>query len=398
MGCKFRGASAAILLAALLATPAMARTIKIGVLGTYSGPNSNISDHVTKGMRLYIKTHQTSLPPDVRLDLIIRDVGGPEPAKAKRLAQTLIVRDKVQLLAGGQYTPNAAAIASLTAEARVPFIVTNAAGSALTRTSPYVARVSFTLWQVAYPLGQWAGKKYQRAYTLVSDFAPGHDAEEAFEKGFRENGGKIVGTVRTPLNTLDYAPFLQRVKDLKPDVLFAFVPAGHTAATLMKAYANLGLSKAGIKFVGTGDLTAEDVLPSMGNAAVGVITAFHYTESADRATNEKFVSAWKKEYGEASRPTFAAVQGWDGMDAIFDVIEETKGRFTGEQAMKILSHWRNPNSPRGPVHIDSNTRDIVQNVYLREVQKVDGRLTNVELETIGAAVRDPWKQFTKQKQ
>ena len=396
MSGKIRSFGVATTLLAALAMPAMAQTVKVGIVSTYSGPNSNISDYIDKGMRLYIKAHESSLPPGVKLDLIVRDDGGPNPDRAKRLAQELIVRDKIQLLAGGVYTPNVAAIAPLTAQAKVPFIITNAAGSALTGMSPYFARVSFTLWQAAYPLGQWAGKKYKRAYTLVSDFGPGHDAEEAFEKGFREGGGQIIGSVRPPLNTADYAPFLQRVKDLKPDVLFGFVPAGHVATALTKAYADLGLAKEGIKFLGTGDLTPEDELPTMGDAALGMITAFHYTETADRPANKEFVALWKKQYGDRSEPTFAAVQGWDAMDAIFYVVREQKGKIDPNRTMALLKTYRNPDSPRGPMSIDPETRDVVQNVYLREVRKVNGQLANVDLKTIGTALKDPWKQFNKQ--
>jgi len=386
--------SLALALGAGLASGAAAQTVKIGVINTFSGPNATLGDMIDKGMKLYIKQHEKSLPAGVKLDMVYRDDGGPNPDNAKRLAQELIVRDRVQMLTGVVWTPNAAAIAPLTAEAKVPFFIMNAGASAITTMSPYVARFSFTLWQSAYPMGQWAAKKFKRAYITVSDFAPGHDSQAGFERGFKEGGGEIVGAVRMPLANPDFVPFMQRVKDAKPDVVFGFIPAGRQATAIMKAYGDLGLDKAGIKFIGTGDITTDEELPGMGDVALGVITAHHYSAAGDRPANKAFLEAWRKEYGANSNPSFMSVAAWDTMDAIFQSIREQKGKLDPDRTMELAKQYKNANSPRGPISIDPATRDIVQNEYIREVRKVGGQLANVEIDTI-PNVKDPWKEFNK---
>jgi branched-chain amino acid transport system substrate-binding protein len=348
-----------------------------------------------RAMKLYIKMHENDLPQGVKLELIQRDDGGPNPDKAKQLAQDLIVRDKVHLLAGIAFTPNAMAIAPLTAEAKIPLIITNAGTSVITTRSPYIVRTSFTLWQACVPLGQWAAKKFKRAYILVSDYGPGHDAEAAFSMGFKQGGGEIVGALRVPLQNPDFAPYMQRVKDAKPDTLMVFIPAGKTATQVMKTFSDLGLDKAGIKLIGPGDITTDEELPNMGDVALGVTTVFHYSAAADRPANRRFVEAWKKEYGAASTPNFVAAAAWDGMDAIFYVVKAQKGRIDPEKTMELLKSYKNADSPRGPISIDPETRDIVQNEYLREVRRIDGQLANVELETVATAVKDPWKEINK---
>jgi branched-chain amino acid transport system substrate-binding protein len=386
----------ALALAALLAaSTAFSQTVKIGVVNTFSGPQASFGEMTEKAMTLYMKQHIKDLPLGLDLQIIQRDDGGPNPDKARQLAQDLIVRDKVNLLAGVAFTPNAMAIAPLTAEAKVPLIITNAGTSVITTRSPYVARVSFTLWQSCYPLGQWAAKKFKRAYTLVSDYGPGHDAEAAFSQAFKAGGGELVGSVRVPLQNPDFAPYMQRVKDAKPDALMVFIPAGKTATAVMKTFSDLGLAAAGIKLIGPGDITTDEELPNMGDVALGVTTVFHYSAAADRPANKAFVAAWKKEYGEASTPNFVAAAAYDGMDAIFYVIKEQRGKLDPERTMELLKRYKNPNSPRGPISIDPETRDIVQNEYLREVRKVGGELANVELETVATAVKDPWKELQK---
>ena len=244
---------------ALAATAGLAgaQTVKVGIITTYSGPGAGQGDQLDKGYKLYLKLNGSKLPAGVKVEPIFRDDGGINPENAKRLAQEFIVRDKVQFLTGIVWTPNAAAIAPMTAEAKLPFISANAAGVNIPYQSPYFARVSFTLWQSAYPLGKWAAAKYKRVYTAVSDFAPGHEAEEGFIKGFKEAGGEVVGSVRIPPSNLDFAPFMQRIKDAKPNAIFAFNPAGKQATAAMKAYGDLGLAKEGIKYIGTGDITTD---------------------------------------------------------------------------------------------------------------------------------------------
>jgi len=380
--------------ALLLAAAAPAQTIKVGVINSYSGPFATLGDLMDKGMKLYMKLNADKLPPGVKVELVIRDDGGPNPDKAKQLAQELIVRDKVHFLTGVVFTPNALAIAPLTQEAKVPFFIGNAGTSVITERSPYIARFSFTLWQSSYPLGAWASRRYKRAYIAVSDFAPGHDSEAAFERGFTEGGGKIIGKVRIPLANPDFVPFMQRVKDAKPDVLMAFTPAGRQATQMMKAYGDLGLDKAGIKFIGPGDITTDEELPNMGDVPIGVITMHHYSAAATRPANKAFIAAWKKEYGEKSWPSFMSVGQWDAMDAIYYVIREQKGKVDPDRTMALVKKYKNPNSPRGPISIDPVTRDIIQNEYMREVKKVGGRLANVEFETF-EQVKDPWKELKK---
>jgi branched-chain amino acid transport system substrate-binding protein len=388
---------AAFTLAWLLAGSAAAQTVKIGVVNTYSGPAAMFGDYGDKAMKLYMKLHTKELPPGVKIELITRDDGGPNPDKARQLAQDLIVREKVNLLAGAAFTPNALAIAPLATEAKLPFVVLNAGTSMVTTRSPYLVRVSFTLWQSSYPLGQWAAKKYKTAYTLVSDYGPGHDAETAFSQAFRAGGGEIVGSVRVPLQNPDFAPYMQRVKDAKPEALMVFIPAGKTATAVMKTFADLGLEAAGIHLIGPGDITTDEELPNMGDVALGVTTVFHYSAAADRPANKRFVQAWKQEYGADSTTNFAAVAAWDAMAMIYSALREEKGKLDPERTLDIFKHWKNPDSPRGPIAIDPETRDIVQNEYLRVVRKVGGHLANVELETIATAVKDPWKELQHKK-
>ncbi len=391
--------SRALVLAAfaLAASAAFSQTIKIGFISSYSGLNGNLGPYMERAVRLYMKQHENELPPGVKIELLIRDDTGPNPDKARQLAQELVVRDKVDLLAGVIFTPNAMAIAPIATEAKVPFVIMNAGTSVITTRSPYIARTSFTLWQSSYPLGQWAAKKFKTAYTLVSDFGPGHDSEEAFTKGFTEGGGKIVGSVRVPLQNPDWAAYMQRVKDARPDALKVFIPAGKTATAVMKNFSDLGLDKAGIKLIGPGDITTDEELPNMGDIAIGVLTVHHYSAAAERPANKAFVAAWKKEYGANEVPNFLSAGSWDGIDMIFAAIKAQNGKLDPDRTMEIFRAYRNPNSPRGPISIDPETRDIVQNEYLREVRKVGGQPANVEIETVGTAVKDPWKELQKKK-
>ena len=381
---------------ALAASGAFAQTIKIGFITSYSGLNGNLGPYMERAVRLYIKQHEKELPPGVKIELLTRDDTGPNPDKARQLAQELVVRDKVNLLAGVIFTPNAMAIAPIATEAKVPFVIMNAGTAVITTRSPYIARTSFTLWQSSYPLGQWASRKYKTAYTLVSDFGPGHDSEDAFTKAFGEGGGRILGSVRVPLQNPDWAAYMQRVKDARPDCLMVFIPAGKTATAVMKNFGDLGLDKAGIKLIGPGDITTDEELPNMGDIALGVTTMFHYSAAAERPANKAFVAAWKKEYGASEVPNFLSAGSWDGTAMIFEAIKAQKGKLDPEKTMEIFKHYKNADSPRGPISIDPETRDIVQNEYLREVRKVGGQLANVELETF-PSVKDPWKELQKKK-
>jgi branched-chain amino acid transport system substrate-binding protein len=382
--------------ALVLAWPAAAQTVKVGIILTLSGTDSGSAIQIRKGIDLYMQEHQKDLPPGVRLELVWRDDTGPNPEVAKRLAQELIVQERVQFLAGVLFTPNAAAIAPLTAEGKVPFVVMSAAGSALTRLSPYIVRVSTTLWQTSYPLGQWAARQgWKRAYIAVTDYAPGHDAQAAFTKAFTDAGGEIVGALRLPFATVDYVPFIQRVKDSKPEVAFVFVPGGKQATALMKAWGDVapGARQQRINLVTTQDTVTDEELPNMGDVPLGVVSSGVYSAVGTTPGNRRFIEAWLRANGGAVNANYNAVFGWDGMAAIFDVIERTKAKFTGDEAMAILRGWETANSPRGTIQIDPGTRDIVQEIAIRRVQKLpDGTVANVPFETMGR-IKDPWKEF-----
>jgi branched-chain amino acid transport system substrate-binding protein len=392
------GLTAALALAAAALTPVRlaAQTVEAGIINSYSGFVAQPADQMQKGIDLYVKLHQSDLPSGVKLDFLKRD-DTSKPDVGKRLAQELIVRNHVNLLAGVILSPVAAAIAPVTAEAKVPFVITNAAGVAIPRLSPYVVRVSFTLWQEGYPIGKWAAQQgWKTAYTAVTDFIAGHDAEAAFTKGFTDGGGKIIGADRFPPQNPDFVPYLQRVKNAKPDVAFLWVPAGQQATAIMKAAKDLGLRAAGVNITSTQDILPDEELPNIGDAALGLVTSGNYSADAKRPANAAFLAAWKAAYGDASVPDFFSVDGWDGMNMIFDMVKATKGEFTADQAMAYFKTWKDPNSPRGPIEIDPATRDIVQNIYIRRVESIGGRLADVEIQTI-PMVKDPWKQMNPAK-
>ena len=393
----WRPAATAAVLALLLTGGAAAQTVKVGIVNTYSGPFAAVGEQLDRGIRLYMKLHEKDLPAGLKIELIRRDDTGPNPEVAKRLAQELITRDHVQILAGAVFTPNALAIAPLATEAKVPFIIMNAGTAMITTKSPYIARVSFTMWQSSYPLGVWAAKNgIKKVYSVVSDYGPGIDADAAFTKGFTDNGGAMVGAVRIPVANPDFVPFLQRAKDAAPDAVFAFVPAGREATALMKTFGDLGLKQAGIKLIGPGDITTDEELQNMGDVALGVVTAFHYSAASTRPANVAFIKAYQTEFGPKEEPGFEVVGAYDGMAAIFHVIEEQKGNIDPDKTMALLKGWKDDDSPRGPIMIDPDTRDIVQNEYMRRIEKVGGALENVEFETM-PMVKDPWKALNPSK-
>jgi len=382
---------------AVAPAPLSAQTVRVGLINSYTGLVAQPADQGQKGSDLYVKEHEKDLPPGVKIEILKRD-DTSNPEVGKRLAQELITRDHVQLLTGIILSPVATAVAPLTAEAKVPLVISYAAaGVSIPRMSPYVARVTFTLWQESYPMGKWAAEQgWKTAYTAVTDFIAGHDAEEAFTKTFTDAGGKIVGADRFPLANPDFTPFVHRIKDAKPDVAFIFVPAGTQATAMMRAISDLGLRGAGIEIAAPQDLLPDEELPNMGDMPLGLITSGTYSVAGKRPANEAFLAAWKRAYGDKAIPDFFSVDGWDGMAMIFDLVKATKGKFTADEAMTFFSHWKNPDSPRGPIAIDPATRDIIQNIYIRRVEKVDGKLANVEIATI-PMVKDPWKELNPPK-
>jgi branched-chain amino acid transport system substrate-binding protein len=380
-----------------LAAPLSAQTVKVGLINSYTGFVAQAADQGQKGTDLYFKEHEKDLPPGVKIELLKRD-DTSNPEVGKRLAQELITRDHVQLLTGIILSPVATAIAPLTAEAKVPLVIAYAAaGVTIPRLSPYVVRVTFTLWQESYPMGKWAAEQgWKTGYTAVTDFIAGHDAEAAFTKAFTDAGGKMLGADRFPPANPDFTPFVHRIKDAKPDVAFIFVPAQTQATAMMRAMNDIGLRESGIKITAPQDLLPDEELPNMGDVPLGLITSGTYSVAGKRPANEAFLAAWKHEYGDKAIPDFFSVDGWDGMAMIFDLIKQSKGKFNADEAMAFFSNWKNPESPRGPIMIDPATRDIVQNIYIRRVEKVDGKLANVEIATI-PMVKDPWKELNPPK-
>jgi branched-chain amino acid transport system substrate-binding protein len=363
--------------------------IRIGMILEMSGPFADIGRQLLNGARAYVRVHGDNVA-GRKVELIVKDTTGASPEIAKRLAQQLIVNDKVDFLAGFGLTPNALAVAPLATEAKKPMIVMNAATSVITTRSPYIARVSFTLPQAAAPLAAWAARNGVReAYTLVSDYGPGIDAETTFKKAFAAAGGKIVGDVRVPLRNPDFAPFLQRIKDARPEAVFIFLPAGEQPVAFMKGFAERELDKAGIRLIGTGDLTEDGTIEAMGDTPLGVVTSHHYSVSHDSPQNRAFLKAWADIAGAGARPNFMAVGAWDGMAAIYEVARRLNGNIDGDKAMDVLKGLK-LDSPRGPITIDPETRDVVQTMYIRRVQKVNGKLYNVEFEQV-ANVKDPGK-------
>ncbi|WP_269499346.1 ABC transporter substrate-binding protein [Castellaniella sp. S9] len=385
----FGAAALAIGTAALAAGPAQAKDLKIGLVLSMSGPFSDYGKQIQNGIDLFMAEHGDTVA-GRKIQLIVKDDTGMAPAVAKRQAQELLIKDKVDILAGFDLTPNAMSVAPLATEAKVPMIIMNAATSSITEKSPYIARVSMTLPQGSWAIAQWARKNdIQSAYILVADYGPGHDAQDQFKKTFTELGGKIVGEVRTPVSTPDYKPFLERVKDSKPDALFFFVPPGASMVALAKEFKNMGLDKQGIRVMGPGDMTDENSLPALGDAALGMITAFHYSAAHDSPENKAFVAAYAKAYPDG-HPNFMSIGGYDGMQLIYKVLEATKGDAGGDAFIAAAKgmKWE---SPRGPIQIDPETRDIIQNEYIRRIERVDGQLQNVEFFTF-EAVKDPGKQ------
>ena len=364
-------------------------TIKVGLVAEFSGPFAHYGTQMHNGIKAYMKQHGDTVA-GKKVEIILRDTTGPSPDIAKRLAQELITRDKVDFLAGFGLTPNALAVAPLATEAKKPMIVMNAASSVITTKSPYIARFSMTLPQVTQPIAVWGAKNgIRKVYTIVSDYAPGIDAELAFNKTFTAGGGEVVGSVRVPLKNPDFAPFVQRAKDAKPEAVFIFVPAGEQGIAFVKAFTERGLREARIKLIGPGDVVDDDVLEAMGDPTLGIVTTHHYSAAHDSPENKAFRQAYADAGDRTSRPNFMAVAGYDGIAAIYQVAAKLGGKIDGDQAMSLLKGLK-LNSPRGPIQIDPETRDIVQTVYVRRVERVNDGLYNVEFDKF-PNVKDPGK-------
>jgi len=377
-------------LSLLLATGAFGQEpVKVGLVAPFSGVAADYGKQMEGGIKAFFKLHGDTFA-GRKIVVIVRDTTGPNPEIAKRHAQELVTRDNVDFLAGFGFTPEALAAASVATEAKKPMVVMNAASSVVTTRSPYIARFSMALPQVSAPMATWAARNgIKKVYTLVADYAPGIDSEVAFKTAFVAAGGQVIDSVRVPLRNPDFAPFVQRIKDAKPEAVFMFVPAGEQSIAFMKAFEERGLAKEGIKVIATGDLTDDDVLNSMGDPVLGVITSHHYSAAHDSPENKAFVRAFREVNQELKRPNFMAVGGYDGMAAIAEVVKKLGNNIDGDKAMEILKNLK-MTSPRGPISIDPATRDIVQTVYIRRVQRVGGELYNVEFDKFNE-VKDPGK-------
>jgi branched-chain amino acid transport system substrate-binding protein len=363
--------------------------LKIGFVLPMSGPFAAYGKQIEHGARLYLKEHKDTIA-GRKVEILVKDDTGVAPEISKRAAQELLVKDRVDILAGFGLTPSAFAVAPLATEAKKPMVVMNAASSAITTKSNFIVRTSHTLPQVTAPVASWAAaNKIRKVFTLVADYGPGHDAEAQFRKTFTAAGGEIIGEVRTPVKNPDFAPFLQKIKDAKPDAVFLFVPPGEQTIAFMKGFAERGLAKAGIHIIGTGDLTDEDLLDTVGDNALGIITSFHYADAHKSPENQAYTDAYAKAYPK-DRPNFMSVGGYDGMQLIARTLEKTKGDASGEKFIEAARgmSW---NSPRGPVSIDPVTRDIVQTIYIRKVTRVGSKLQNIEFDQV-PAFKDPGKQ------
>jgi branched-chain amino acid transport system substrate-binding protein len=364
-------------------------TVKIGVVAEFSGPFADYGAQILGGMKTYLKLNGEVFG-GRKIEIIVRDTTGAAPDIAKRLAQELVTRDQVDILAGFGLTPNALAVAPVSAEAKKPMVIMNAATSVITTRSPYIIRVSHTLPQDTQPIAQWAARNgIKRTFTLVSDFGPGIDAETTFIRAFKAAGGEIVDSVRTPLANPDFAPFLQRIKDTRPEAIFVFLPPGSQTIAFIKGYEERGLKQAGIRIIATGDLTDDGVLQAMGEPTLGLITSFHYSAAHDSPENKTFLKAYIDTNGTKLRPNFMACAGYDGMAAIAAALKKTGGSTDADAFVGALKGLQLA-SPRGTITIDPETRDIVQTVYIRRVEKIDGILYNIEFDKF-PDVKDPGK-------
>ncbi len=378
--------------AGLTVAAAQAETVKIGVVLPYSGGAAQFGEQIDRGMNLFVSRHMDAFGGH-KIELIKRDSKRPGGDIAKNAVQELITREKVNILTGFVFSPNAMASAPLITQGKVPMVIMNAGTAWIPSLSPYIARVSFTMWHAGYPMGEYAFNKLSCKTAVIgyTDYPPGKDSRNAFTTGFEKSGGKVLEAIPMggPREVPDFTPFFQRVKNAKPNCFYIFVPAGNHAVAVVKTYASLGMGDAGIRLIGPGDITQDTKLQDMPKEAVGMITVHHYSADYQTPTNLAFVKAWKAAYGADTTPDFMGVAGYDGMAAIAHAITAQKGKVTAEGTMKALSGWQY-NSPRGKITIDPETRDIIQDSNVHEIVAKDGRLMVRVIDTI-PQVKDPCK-------
>jgi len=387
---SFLAALAATALAAGTLPAAAQDTVKVGLIIPLTGPFTTTGKQLEAAARLYMQQNGTTVA-GKKVELIVRDDAGRAENTA-RIAGEMIQNDKVSFIAGFGLTPLAMASAQIATNAKVPMVVMMAGTSIITERSPYIVRTSFTLGQSAVIIADWAAQnKIKKVVTLVTDYAPGHDAEKSFADQFKSKGGEVVESIRVPIQNPDFAPFLQRVLDAKPDALYVFTPSG-VGSILMKQFVERGLDKSGIRLIGTGDITDDDILNGFGDSAIGVVTAHNYSTDHPSAKNKEYVAAFKKA-NAGMRPNFASVGAYDGMHLIYEALKKTGGKTDGDALLAAMKgmKWE---SPRGPMSIDPETRDVVQTIYIRKVEKKDGELYNVEFANF-PDVKDPVKAAAK---
>lgn len=381
---------AAAALACLAGSAHAQDALKIGLIGTYSGPYADYGRQFDAGVALYLKEHGGKIAGRT-VEVVKKDTGGANPDASKRMAQELIVRDKVQILTGLDFSPNAYAVAAVATQAKVPTVVMNASSSGITAASPYVARLSFTVQQVSDPMARWMLKNgTKEAYVVVADYAPGTDSLTAFKKAFEQGGGKVVGELKTPMSNPDFSAYVQRIKDAKPQSVFFFFPSGVMPPAFLKVWKERGMEEAGIKLYATGEATDDSYLDATGDVALGLVTSHHYSYGHPSAKNQKFVKDFEAQFGASMRPSYFAVTAYDAMAAIDLALKKTGGDVAGDKVMEALKGLAFE-SPRGPIEIDAATRDIVQTVYIRKTEKVNGKLVNVEFDQFDR-VKDPAKE------
>ena len=387
---------AALALGIGLGTSAQAETVRVGIMLPFAGVNADLGDAQKKAFDLYVKLHAKDVAPN-QVQIIERDEGPPSGANAKTVATELVTRDKVQIIAGIVFSPSAISMAPVMTQAKVPLLISNAGTAWITNLSPYIVRLSFSMWHPAFPMGTYAAKTLgcKTAAMGYTDFPPGKDSTDAFKAGFEAAGGKVIDAVPmgNPAQVPDFTPFFQRVKDQKPDCFYVFIPSGNHASGVVKTYGDLGMRQAGIKLIGPKDVVPDSKLQTMGDAAVGTIVMGHYAADLDNKANQDFTKAWHEAYGANSYPDFMSAAAWDTMDAIFKVIKKLNGKFDdGEKVIAALKGW-STDGPRGHVSIDPATRDVIQDERAMEVyRKPDKKLGLKVLGTV-AQVKDQCKEM-----
>ncbi|MBV9237787.1 MAG: ABC transporter substrate-binding protein [Xanthobacteraceae bacterium] len=385
-------AAAGALLAVTTASSA-ADVVKVGLIADFTGAFANWGSQFQQAVEAFQAVHgKTVKGPDgkeIEIQFVYRDNASGGPDKTKQLAEELVLRERVKFLAGFDLSPHAMAVADIATQAKIPVIIMNAATASITRGSPYYVRVSMTIPQYVSPLPKWAyDHGIHKVYMLVSDYAPGYDAETYFAKGFKAVGGEIVGSERMPQQETNYAAYMERVLQAKPDALFMFLPAGAPSIAFVKAYTERGLKTAGIKLLGTGE-TQELLLPNFTDDVIGAVSAFHYTETNTNPENIALKEQLVKMFGPKTTPDIASVAAWDGTDLIYQAVAALGANADGLKYVDFMK-GKKLNSPRGPIYIDPDERDVVQNIYVREVQKRDGKLVNIDVDKVDM-VKDPWK-------